>query len=553
MQWIDVQRMHTVATTALQKTYRYNRRFITPSPNVIGARYWIGDEPIFPRSDAKYAFFDGGKYSREYKTFFGPVFRSNSYSYTTDNDGLRGAVRRLTCVREPDIPGYHELLFDNQHRNIPLYDCQWLDHFQPIMREILNDVELDRERLRNLWCDAPHPKKSLRGRARYDCYYHGKDRALRVKSVNYKCKPGEVLAANKYLRAVGDLTTPGSTVGGYFMDFVKTAFERPYVIGEAKAVFVKSPKRKVMVENFANLIQPQGLHFCYFSDDSCLSAQCRDGILRCNMDISACDGSNFDPIFDTLHRGIAVDERFNTDVDNIFAQCKLKCKIRSDDGKYSVTLTPRYHTLYSGSVLTTSINNMANTMIFSAIANRYNPTISKAELVDAIKEAAEEVGFIVKVIVCDRIEEIQFLKHSPYLSDDGEVQYFLNIGTMLRSLGTCQGDLPGRTKDGLEFRARAFTSEVIRSFKHAGDSCVTEALRSKVIASRLKVKLEASIWRVDENLDSQFYVPARAIAQRYGIREDQVDELCHDIREVSFRQCLCSDILDKIFEKDYGY
>lgn len=553
----DIYRGHTVANDAYKvKSFRYNGRFKTPKNNP----NWIGSEPVFKPTVDKYCLTADGIFSKEYKTVFGPCFHSNSTTYTCDNEGLRGAVRRLTCVREPDAVGVHEELFRNQY-NMGFLNAEldhWVDSFRHKMRAILSDKSGDREDYRSQWTRAAHPKKELRVKAERDILYHGfggSKKRPRVKKVVYKCKSGEVLAKGKYLRAVGDLTCPGSTACGYYMDWVKEAFSETHASmhsHRARAEFIKAPTKDMLTKCFTNLINPQGLYFSYFSDDSCLGATCVDGTLMCNMDISACDGSNYDPVFNLLKKGMDVDPRFSEDIEMAFAQCKLPCKITSDDYKESVTLNPKFYTLYSGSVLTTSINNMANTLIFLAVSKRYSPLMTKAELIRVIAESAKSVGYLLKVQVCEKVEQIQFLKHSPFLDDQGEVGYFLNLGTMFRGLGTCQGDLPGRAKVPLQERAALFTSEVVRSFVHAGDSVITEALRRFIVDKRIKMKGGDSVWSKGDGPPPK-PVPVRAFADRYGITTSQIEELVLMIGQSGYGTvCGCKQ-LDTIFALDYGY
>jgi len=514
-------------------------------------QFFIGNDLSFPPDFSKYRV-DG--LSKEHRILFGPIFVSRSYMYTTDNDGLRGAVRRLTCVREPDTRGLHKRLMRSQFRirsYLGRYLSDYIVSFRFKMRNILNGVEETSYELRTAWCEKAHPKKRLRYMARDELVLGGTDRGTRVDIVDYKCKPGELLAAGKYLRAVGDLTCPGSTVLGYFMDFVKEAFSIPYSLNGCNTRFIKSPQHDTLVSTFSNLMNPELVEIIFFSDDSCVSIRCRDGrIFVCNMDISACDGSNFDPVFLILEEMMNEDSRYARDVRRAFKQCRLPCKIRSSNGKFKIKLKPKYYTLYSGSILTTSINNVANTLIslcvFKSVLERGPPSYEDAP--QLIRDAAATAGYLVKIDQCNKPEDIQFLKISPTYVN-GDLRIFVNLGAVLRGLGHTKSELEFGKKS-LEYRCAMHTSGVVKSFKHIGQHCVWDALQHLIIDDDHVVNDFDTFWR---NIDSSTYIPDEALLSRYGIEDYELSHFCERVRSSGLYSVLHCPVLDKIYAKDYGY
>jgi len=495
---------------------------------------------------------------KEYRTVFGPFFMSKTNMYATDIAGLRGAVRRLTCVREPGIPGYHEQL--KRLQDI----CQERLFFLPgflaeksrILRGIYNGVVYSAEQLRQIWTDQPHPKKLLRARARRAIWGSGRTTGPRVKRVSYKCKPGELLPDGKYLRAVGDLTTPGSTAGGYIMDMVKGAFEVAYSIDGNLMRFVKTPAKDDLSRAFQQLHNPVKSTFVFFSDDSCFSFRCRDGVFMCNLDISQCDGSNFDVVFQLLKGIMRQDGRFNLDIDAIFAQCLLPCVVRNPFSKERVTFTPRHYTLYSGSVLTTSINNTANSLIWCSILQYCTGDLYMRDMPSLIAFAAAQVGFIVKCIVAPTVEHLQFLKHSCSIVD-GVYTPWLNIGVMLRSFGMCKGDLPGVRgvrRPSVQLRASAYLSDVVRSWAHGGDHLVTDSFRNRfIIEQRSKLRGEEKRTRTFRGAVEYPRIPLEYIANRYGLCEYELEELVALVSSSQFGHGLHTPAVAKILSIDYGY
>lgn len=474
------------------------------------------------------------------------------------NDGIVGGIYRLICARKPEVHGLHDSLRVNQytmHTRIGALIDMWTAWFRTELSHIWSSEVRCVDELRDEWTNAAHPKRKLRVKADRDIHFSGKKyHPTRVKRVRYKLKPHELLAQGKYPRAIGDLTCPGSTMGGYIMDTIKMVFAIPFVIGSASCRFVKCPDIQILKGVFHNLMSHPGLYFVFFSDDSCIGLDCTDGRLIANLDISACDGSNFDPVFDCLKRAMDVDARFSYDIEGIFAQCLLPFIVHSVDYMQRIVFTPLGKVLYSGSVLTTCINNMANTLIFLSIVHKLGGVVrSKQDSMKIIQEAAEEVGFILKVDVCTHHGDIQFLKHSPAFVK-GEIVPYLNLGVWMRGFGHCVGDLPivkGSKKGDRSYstRARAYNSDVVKSRVHAGKHVIQRAFQEHVIDTTLETKFEEIL----STNGCDTFIPTEELAARYGVTSTAIEELGHLISGIGTRQKITSDTIDRIFAKDYGY
>lgn len=541
-----LHRAHCV-NVDLNKPYRYGNRFrVKPS----SPEAWNNDDIDLGYDEVR-------EHSREYRTVFGPCFANSSVMYECNNTGLRGALRRLTCVRKPDIIGLHERLRDNQYKireYLGAHLVRWISRLRDNCRLEFGQLR-DAEDERRLWTHNPHPKRRLREGVERDVHFDGREsHAHWLRKVNYKCKPGELLPVGKYLRGVGDLTTPGSAKAGYLMDCVKEAFSQVFYYAPNQfSRFIKTPDRDILKNVFEDLINPIDVAFYYFSDDSCIGIRCADGVYCANLDISACDGSNYDPIFEILKEVMSCDSRFNGDVSGAFRQCLLPFRVRSMKGtpKRWVEFTPLCYTLYSGSVLTTSINNVANSMIFLSIMMRLPPIRDRrvSAISELISGAAESVGYIVTMEECANHAQLQFLKHSPAIVD-GEVVPWLNIGTMLRSFGTFRGDLPGSSKISVQRRAAMFNSDVVKSFVHCGEHVIHDALKTHVIEESHGVEFEQT--RIRSFGGSNSRIPCEQICLRYGLSSTQVFELCEYIEGAGFGDLVQCDALAQIFKIDYG-
>jgi hypothetical protein len=552
MEHVPTHRAHCNPST-FADPYAFNYRFKF-SQSSIAKGFVVNNEPIFPKSHSDDAL------SREYRTIFGPCFQGNFNMVWCDNDGIRGAVRRLTASRNPLDPVLETLLWENQSKFKEFlgggFD-HWFDYMSHQIRTHVRDLP-DAPVLRQEWCEEPHIKRLLRFRARQGLITTGSWPRTRVKIVDYKCKPGELLGRGKYARAVGDLTTPGSTVCGYLMPYIKDAFAEEYLIPDLSLKFVKTPDVQLLAEEFNRVLHPRGICFRYFSDDGMVGVECSDGILTANSDISKCDGSNGPEILQLTYHLMRADPRYADDALDVYEQLFLPAKIQSDDKKFKVTMKPLYGALYSGSTNTTTQNNVVNSLIALSIAkaytsyknaNRHLPT--KREAISMCENAAKNIGFILKLNVCNVPEDLQFLKHSPGIVC-GTVVPYLNLGVWLRGFGTIRGDLPGLSKVGLHQRAKMQNSDTVKSRVHAGNHCIHDAFKQHIISESHGLPTESSLSHTLSTNGVDTYIPVDTIARRYGLRPEQIEELAYTIANSSLEQRYASDVLDKIYAKDYG-
>lgn len=520
--------------------YVFNERFrVSAKPR----EAWDNNDVRF-KSD-KHNFVHSSGYSKEYRTVYGPSFKSNTIMPHCNNEGMRGAVRRITSVREPLLQGVHEELIENQRnlqRTLGVGYSRWVQWFRGEFQEILT-TKGSAVSERNRWCDAPHPKRELRQKVRKQIYFLGRDHGMRMKRVRYKCKINELLKKGKNPRGIGDLSCPGSSVAGYAFEWVKEAFSHEYTDNNFTLQFVKTPEKQLLSRVFDKLLHPTGTHMFYFSDDACLSSVCIDGVFTANLDISQCDGSHYFT-FDVLKELIMGDARYDEDFHMVFEQCSSDFVVYSTDWKERIRFKPDGKILYSGSVLTTSLNNVANSLIGLNI-NRLlgGRRVLKAELRRIIVRAAYEMGFLLKIDECQNHGDIQFLKHSPAIVGDLIVPY-KNIGAQLRGFGTCVGDLPGKAKLGIGQRAANSNNQTVRSWVHDGNTSVFRSFWQRWVGEGRPDDLT--------ELDT-VRIPDSELALRYKLTTSQVEELCELISGAGIGDCVNTEIVDRVFAKDYGY
>jgi hypothetical protein len=288
--------------------------------------------------------------------------------------------------------------------------------------------------------------------------------------------------------------------------------------------------------------------FVYFSDDAALAYRCSDGILFANIDISSCDSSNSGHVFEALYR--VVPEHYHAVVQRLIEQCSCECWVGPRFNKLKFKPTEPFE--YSGTVLTTALNNLASSRIGFACADHLSHERSVAENARGLQAAIGRVGWSVTVQL-GTYEELQFLKHSPVSATDGLPYAVLNLGVILRALGSCDGDLPGRGP--LDKRAKEWWHGVAQSFKHSGRHRLTDIVVHKYDG----VSPNARLSYFQEQLcfaDPEFYTNVRfddyQLIKRYGISTSSYEEALQLLSEADFGDVVSSDVFRTIIRKDYG-
>ncbi len=211
--------------------------------------------------------------------------------------------------------------------------------------------------------------------------------------------------------------------------------------------------------------------------------------------------------------------------------------------------------MYSGSVLTTYINNIANTLIFLSLSEMLEELFpdtdpSEEEFADLLLRAARRAGYkVTRSPASEHPESLQFLKRSPSVID-GKVVCWLNIGTLLRGFGTIRGDLPGSSRVPLVQRARAHNAGIVLSRVHDGDHSIARAF--------LRACPDAPCFdRVQRDYHGGVgscgtYVPDELIAVRYGLDPQDIRELAQQISQLVVGQRITSSTVVRIIGVDYG-
>lgn len=517
----------------------FNNEFIV----IKNPQFFVNGELVFPGNSNGS---DG-----TYRTVFGPSFSHRGTIYANCDYNVNFAIRRLTGTRCPMIPGKHARLFQNQidfiagHKDQlkvlkDQYESTVIEYTDALLEAELHHADL-------------HPKRAIRIEAWAKLQEEGiglDHQDPWVIRPWWKMKKDEYSKPGKKPRMIVDLGVAASLRGFRLAEFLKQAqAEQPFEYLGGYLQFIKTPDPQIMAEVFKNLIDPPGrFYFVYFSDDSCFAHRVNGVVYRHNIDISSCDSSHTKALFTALRD--LLPPSMAEDMDVLIKQCSLPLKIVStNDRKLKVTVKPTGPKLYSGSTITTAINNLANLLIGMALA----------EMVyigpQSIVLAAERAGYIVTgEEPLDDWHDLQFLKHSPMLDISGEVCAVLNFGVLVRASGTCKGDLPGR--GNLRERGELFQRGLVNSAYPRLSTPLVNAMRSGLppapVTNFINVLSDDFSFKVVTRLDLPVCVVSTfEFTRRYRHLSQDDDELLRVLTNMEYGREYGSVYLGHILTVDY--
>lgn len=524
--------------------FTYNHKFKVQK----GSEFFIKGDLQFPEEPLLRR--PKGQVRRDgtYRTAFGPNILHDGSIYTDSNHNVSRAFRRLTCVRECDWV-LENLLSTNQlcYVNASTTFLELLRaHLAPAFDDYIDSVDYARDH----HADS-HLKKQLRIQAWEELLETGDVATpLWLRYVTYKMKKNEWAKPLKYARMIGDLGVAASLQGFGITKYMKQGMAKPFHYKGGIIFFCSKPDQDLLTYVFSELVAPSGTYFFVcFSDDACYSVRTPDGVKTFNLDISKCDASHGPAIFDAFKR--LAGPRLQDDLQKLVTQCETPIRIYDKDTRRNfVQLRPRVPVLYSGSTITTSINNLANFLIASSIVD------NRASDPKSLIAAARLVGYILTITECPRVEDIQFLKYSPVLDVNGVWRPVLNPGVLLRLSGVCNGDLPGRGP--LQPRAVAFQKALLQGAYPRTKWPLIDNMKEQVSLARddyfelsqevLRPRLEYKVGNWEET--HSFH--SADVYRRYNLTSSEMDELDNCFGRAQFGEQFTSSGASKILKLDYG-
>jgi len=447
------------------------------------------------------------------------------------------ALERLTNVRVSDnpllthIPNLDSQLWYNQHAYFTSgADSQLTNYLTQVIHSHFSDLPT--------YCDTflpnanqSHVKRKLRVNA-VNLAVPDKGIGLNYDgSYRLKVKPLEDAKPGKRSRMVGDLGVELSLVGGYVMACAKQAIYGRHVFnisGKTVCLYFSKDSSEANILGAFQLLMHHEYDFSFsiFSDDFCVST--KSGFMA-NLDITSCDSSHGPDIFRQLTLFFQNTQYYECVV-SLVDQCRHSMDIKSLDHRHKVKLKPHHPTLWSGSTLTTFINTISVFNLCLSIVTYFIQTNDAAFSEKHCVMGSFKVGYLVTVDLCPTYHRLQFLKHSPCLSIDGNIVSVKNLGVILRSLGKSRGPPPSDNYYKLN-------REAAMSMEHSGNHRLTNAIRRK--------------WGVDQMFCD--YVDDGELLARYGIGDYALLDIVAMYDLASVGDVICSHYVDVILNVDYGY
>jgi len=552
---LPLVRMWTSETPpeVLAKKFCSNGKFKSvPSRRHPGEDYFIDGEIRFPPEPTL-------KKDGTYRTVFGYAASFKGRIYSNSDSNIRLGMRRLLDCRKGE-PILDSVLSRRQVEFFKRFDISRLTE---LYAPYLSEYEGIYEEARVHHAD-PHQKKALRIQAWKELQESGEVfKKLWLRKTWYKMKKGELAKTLKYARMIGDLGVAASLQGFIITSLLKEAqYKEPLRINGGEIHFCKTPYREALKFHFDRLIDPPGrFHFVYFSDDAALSIRIGEKVFRFNVDISSCDASHGPSIFKAFSRlGTG---RAREALETLVDQCRTPIEIRSlgiSKRKQKIRKIDNSPTLYSGATITTAINNVAILCIAYCISYvDFSGDEEVEELVYLIKNAASACGYLVSVDICEIPEDIQFLKNSPALDENGVYEPVLNLGVLLRTSGSCRGDLPGR--GDLRNRAMRFQHQLLQGMYPYIDTDLVNNMKAMVEgAKNLGQRAERNIASRVTSITEYKVVDKRKVVKRfsnedifrrYRLTETEIIDIVENFGKLDYKQHYNSSAIRKILLKDY--
>lgn len=506
---------------------------------------------------------------REYLTHFGPVCDVNGrcvLGSTVEN--YASMLLRITGNRdEEEIKtknNYSIAPWSRHHRVSRVCNAYW----DKVKREALPFLELIGDELEEqikAACDKTHPKFKLRLKAiNWLLSTREMLNGLFMTKIKGKIKIPEFAKVGKKPRLIGDYSCPGSLLAGFLVPCLKYAFSIPQVVNRSRLRFVYSTDAADLDKIFSEVDSSLYDEYIFFSDDM-VARIIVDGVPKWfNLDISSCDSSNGPAVFERVKWFYNSYASKGDLVDRAVQQCQQKLVLYHPNGKSVrevVTARPRQPIEFSGTQLTTLLNNVASSAICVALACSKECV---GETVDErVARCALSVGYKVTVQHCDRVEGIQFLKHSFWRDGKGDLHSFVNLGPLLRGMGTCWMDLPYSRRRGETFEgaARMRNWSVLKGFQHSGLDVLMERLAKSPGYRRPLLRYRRVQESVEKLLSEKMYTqssvrvraPIGAYLARYGISLGEFTSFIGKLTRLELGDRICDVVIDRVMTVDYEY
>jgi len=522
-------------------------------------------------------------HAKQYTTIFGPsYYHPDKVVYGSSVQTVSAALQRVDGLRENDeaLCENNKILSPGRNRRLGRFVNSYYDQVKSNLDPRM--VGLSDSLLETIKCalDPTHQKVALRTAAIKKLVATAdmlnglfNENKNGTPNVTGKIKIPEFAKVGKKARLIGDFSTEGSLIACFLVPLLKYAFSQEFEVGDDSiVVFCQSTRASEIDALFTRAENSDKNYFIFFSDDMACKLTLNGETKWYNLDISSCDASNGQPVFDRVAWFYDLDTQSHDLINRACRQCSdstLSILHPCGMGNVKERITAKCSSPieFSGTSLTTLLNNVASSGIACSII--YHLKRWDTSNVDQfLTRCASAVGYAITIDHCASPEDVQFLKMSftkvfpP--SGGAYMQSWTNLGPLLRGAGTCFNDLPYARKLGetLKDAARMRNYQTLLGFKHSGRSCVQLSMESSPGYKKPVGRYKALITKTERDNKHRVYlqsdvqrlpVPDTSLLARYRITQLELDSFTALIRKGDVGDILSHRVSSAILAKDYAY
>lgn len=446
-----------------------------------------------------------------------------------------------------------------EHRDARARQAKFVSEHGPWLRDlviarIIDDYEVgDLLSKMEEWVDASPANKRPERRRFYEKLLAGDERIEwsvkeRRAMANQKFENGKW---GKYTRLFISLGVKAIALTGFAASAAKHALAASDIVkGNLTLRFVASPRLEALrgLSGWLRGVDEGHLRVAVFSDDSLGSTRLNGLLKYLELDLKSCDSSIGDPIFEWIESIQIGDPVFDQAIKEAASQMHWPVVIPCPSGSTKITIYPSTRMMYSGSSLTTFGDTVANMLGWYSLALQIDRMYTEQiELV--CHEAFALVGFQITCVVHDDLIKGSFLKHFEVRNTEGNYEWILCLGTILRSFGVC---LRGFRYNKMSYKESAlqYLAGVAAGYVHVGNHLLTDAIRRAF--GRDGTQASYSSWMTQNMEGTQLgNVEISEIATRYGLDGMDIAQMEHDLGQLEFGIVINARWVDKIMAVDY--
>jgi len=519
--------------------YRFNGHFECTG----GHRWWNNGDISFPAESRK------SEKAGAYRTLGGYNIAHTGVIYGLTNHNINLGARRLLNTMVPDYGLEAPADYDARLR---ASQKAWFETNGPSLRDDFRQfgdfpwVDMTAEAY--FLTLLPHAKRLLREHDYEELVKFGEQRKIGwLEVVIWKLKLDEIAKVGKWPRYIVNMGTKASLQTVPFGCSWKAHMDgKELRFPGGACVFLASPSPERVMEEVQKVWDStEPFRLLYFSDDGLLSINTVDGEkMVFNVDFATNDlTKSLELILNALDCAQCPEDIRRAVIAQIFASIE----IWDSEHRCKISLKALLAYLQSGIGITGNINNHAQ----CAAGKELSMSHSSIRCAHDVVLMYERIGHKVSMERCLIIEDCQFLKMSPVVSE-GRYVMVLNPGVIFRASGQNRGDYLGSRDEGVTVRVqraqRGLMDGLLAGISNVGLSYLRP--RGEDAGGGWESYVPDSIRRI--SFTKKYPVKSEDLYRRYRLTGADIEELEEGMRGLGVGRTLYSPAAAKVLKKDYG-